>query len=344
MNRQEFRSAVFARDKGTCVVCYEPGQDAHHIMERRLFPDGGYTLDNGVTVCGFCHLRAESTDLSCQRLRDLAGITTIVLPPHLYPDSEYDKWGNVMLPNGNRLKGELYHDPSVQKVLAPVEHLFLDRVKYPRTWHLPWSPGVTVDDRVLDRDLVDKWTYDVVITEKMDGENTTMYHDGLHARSIDYMGHPSRSYVRQLHASICGEIPEGWRICGENLWAEHSIAYHDLSSYFQVFSIWNGSICLSWQDTIEWCELLGLQTVKVLWQGEWQDLKEGGYPALHTNVMMHAGHGAKNHEVEGYVVRPAESFELYEFTAHVGKFVRQNHVTTHGHWMHKQVIQNRLKP
>ena len=42
-----------------------------------------------------------------------------------------------------------------------------DRVKYPRTMHLPWSPGLQNDDRViksLDR-LIGRT---VVVTEKMD--------------------------------------------------------------------------------------------------------------------------------------------------------------------------------
>ena len=72
------------------------------------------------------------------------------MPPHLYRDQPYDKWGNPVLPNGTRLRGELFDDASVQKVLAPVLALFTDRVKYPRTYHLPWSPGLTDDDRKLD--------------------------------------------------------------------------------------------------------------------------------------------------------------------------------------------------
>ena len=62
------------------------------------------------------------------------------------------------------------------------------RYKYPRTTHLPWSRSVSVDDLVyrphLDHGVYPEGT-EVVITEKMDGENTSIYHDGLHARSVD---------------------------------------------------------------------------------------------------------------------------------------------------------------
>jgi 5-methylcytosine-specific restriction endonuclease McrA len=41
LNRDEFREGVFERDNHKCVICGKPAVDAHHIMERRLFPDGG---------------------------------------------------------------------------------------------------------------------------------------------------------------------------------------------------------------------------------------------------------------------------------------------------------------
>ena len=84
LSREDFRSQVFDRDDGRCVICGESGVDAHHIIERRLFPDGGYYLDNGATLCGACHIRAEMTVLSCAEIRAAAGITQIVLPPHVF--------------------------------------------------------------------------------------------------------------------------------------------------------------------------------------------------------------------------------------------------------------------
>ena len=50
----------------------------------------------------------------------------------------------------------------------------MERVKYPRTYHLPYSKGYTSDDKVLTSDNQFQ-TMDVVVTEKMDGENTTIY-------------------------------------------------------------------------------------------------------------------------------------------------------------------------
>ena len=158
------------------------------------------------------------------------------------------------MPNGSRIKGELFGDESVQKVLRAggVAGQFQKYVKYPRTYHLPWSPGATDDDRVLtDEELEANFVGRmVVVTEKMDGENTTMYNDYIHARSLDSASHPSREWVKNLHAQIQWQIPDGWRICGENLYASHTLHYAGLPSYFIVFSVWDeNNICQSWDDT-----------------------------------------------------------------------------------------------
>ena len=44
------------------------------------------------------------------------------------------------------------------------------KIKYPRTFHLPWSPGATSDDKML-KSIEHFIGKEVVITEKMDGEN-----------------------------------------------------------------------------------------------------------------------------------------------------------------------------
>lgn len=341
LTRDEFREAVFARDGHRCVVCGAPAADAHHLIERRLWPDNGYYLSNGASVCGDCHLKAESTEISCDDLRLRCGITRVILPPHLYVDAEqpYDKWGNAILPNGQRLRGELFDDESVQKILAPVLHLFTTRVKYPRTYHLPWSPGVTDDDRVMDDPDATFGDARVVVTEKVDGECTTMYRDYLHARSVDYAPHPSRDRVRALHASIAHDIPEGWRLCGENVYAQHSIAYDALPSYFLLFSIWNDrNECLSWEDTDLWARLLGLQVVPRLWIGPWPEFKRVVWAISAEKTSQLGG------DREGYVVRLAGGFHYRAFRRSVAKYVRANHVVHRdGHWTNRVVVPNQLR-
>lgn len=178
LTRDEFREGVFNRDNHKCIICGSPAKDAHHIIERRLFTDGGYYLNNGASLCEKHHLEAESTVLSCDQIRDAAKITKIVLPEHFYTDLEYDKWGNIICPDGERLKGELFYDESVQKILDK-SIVFKKYVKYPRTYHVPTS-HLSKDDKKIQN-------YEhfrgkrVIVTEKLDGENTTMYNDYIHA-------------------------------------------------------------------------------------------------------------------------------------------------------------------
>lgn len=343
--RSQFREAVWARDNYMCVVCGSAAVDAHHIIERRLWADGGYYLDNGVSLCAEHHLAAEATTLTCEELREECGIQRVVLPHHLYVDTRYDKWGNPYVADGSgrRYRGELYYDKSVQRALGDIyddPRYFVQYVKYPRTYHLPWSPGGTSDDRKLSDDDANALLDDrLVVTVKLDGENCNMYRDKIHARSLDTKGGDERDWVKNLHASIAHDIPPGWRICGENLWAQHAVAYSGLGlSFFRVFSIWDETNrCLSWDGTVEWCELFGLEPVPVLYKGLWRG------PEATLGYLRACQSPLPDPEHEGYVVRRAAAFDMRHFRTSVAKYVREGHVPEHGrHWKRGQLKPNNL--
>lgn len=335
LTRDEFRRAVFERDGHLCVVCREPGQDAHHIIERRLWPDGGYYLSNGATVCGPCHLKCESTEISPEDLWEAIGATPL-LPPHLYVDQQYDKWGNPVMPNGRRLMGELFFDESVQKVISNFLYLFNKHVKYPRTYHVPWST-LGKDDKMLE-DLSQFSGKDpeikVVCTLKMDGENCTFYNDHIHARSVNSGPHPTRDWVKGLWSRVGYLLDDDMRVCGENLYAQHTVKYEALPSYFMMFSMWKGSTCLSWDETVEYAGILGLATVPVIYRGPFDQaaIEAAFAPYAATN--------------EGYVIRVEREFQMSEFRRVVAKFVRpefrQELNSAHGHWISKKIEANGL--
>lgn len=330
LTRDAFREGVIARDGGKCVFCESRGPlYAHHILERRLFPDGGYHLDNGATVCEAHHIQCEETTISVEDVRQAAGITRKVIPDHLYHDQAYDKWGNPIMSNGQRLKGELFFDESVQKILAQgkVLETFTHLVKYPRTYHVPWSPGATDDDRVL-RDMSRFEGRRVIGTRKMDGENTTLYTRDYHARSVDGRGHPSQDMAKGIWAKVSHDIPELWRFVVENMYAKHSIAYDDLPGYLLGLSVWDErNVCLSHDQTVEWFALLGLPMAPVVYDGVYD---EKAIRALHTE-RDDATH-------EGYVIRIADEFPYGDFRNCVAKYVRKDHVQTVKHWMAGQAI------
>lgn len=332
LTRDQFREGVFARDKHVCVFCKKPAVDAHHIMERRLWPDGGYYLENGASVCEEHHILCEKTEISVEEVRRACGIERPIIPPHLYYDQEYDKWGNPVLTGGRRLKGELFNDPSVQKILAGVLDQFIGYVKYPRTYHLPWSPGMNDDDRQHEDVGIFEGKM-VVAMEKLDGENTSMYTDYIHARSIDSGGHPSRNWIKAFHGMICGNIPQGWRINVENMYAKHSILYKDLETYAYGFAIWDESnFILDWKTTLEWFDLLGITPCPVIYHGIYdKDAIHKAYEEV-----------CKDHECEGYVIRVDEKWHYGQFRKYVGKYVRAGHIQTTKHWMHGQRVEPNL--
>jgi len=200
--------------------------------------------------------------------------------------------------------------------------------KYPKTFHLPWTKTVTKDDKIL-KSVKHFEGKRVVVTIKMDGENNTLYRDYFHARSLDSNNHPSRNWVKRFHSEFSFEIPEGWRICGEDLFATHSISYDNLCSYFYGFSIWNEkNFCLSWEETLEWFDLFKIIPVEVLYDGIWNE-----------ELIRNIDYGNQ----EGYVVRTFDSFHYDDFKMNVAKCVRANHVQTDNHWMSAEIVPNKLK-
>lgn len=304
LNRDNFRESVFKRDSHKCIICGKPAVDAHHIIDRSCFVDGGYYIDNGVSLCSEHHIDAENGIITCQTIRDKASIKNIILPESFDETLEYNKWGEPIA-EGNKYK-------------------------YPRTLHFEFSPGVQNDDRT-QFDLSSFEGREVVATEKRDGENTTMMRDCTYARSMDSNNHPSRNWVKGLWGSIRYEIPEKWRFCGENMYARHSVGYDDLDTYFELFSIWNDdNVCLSWDETVEWCNLLDIKHVKVLYRGIF-DVEIFKNMSINTDTQ------------EGFVVRLVDSFKYSDFSKSVIKWVRKGHVQTGEHWMSQKIVPNKLK-
>lgn len=223
----------------------------------------------------------------------------------------------------------------------------MELFKYHRTLHLPWSPGAKNDDRIAtEGDLgqlgaCDEW----VVSVKMDGENTTIYPGGRsHARSMDSLSHPSRTWVRAFAGRVGPFIPSQHHLCGENCYAEHSLRYEDLESYFLLFSMWRGDWCLPWDEMMAMVAMMNedmgeeaLVTVPVIYRGRPCDLE-----ALTESFLL------EHPREEGFVVRTSGGYGLVDTVAGsstplMAKWVRKDHVTTDAHWMEKEVVPNLLR-
>lgn len=212
--------------------------------------------------------------------------------------------------------------------------------KYPRTYHLPWSPGCSDDDKILDsvNHLLGK---QIVITEKVDGGNCALTQQGVFARTHGSIAkHPAFDPIKTLWASIRFEIPETYSIFGEAAYAKHSIAYNALPGLFLTFNIRDDSTSrwLSWDDVKEISGALGLPTVPVLWEGV---VTSPEALKAKINDLLAEGSRCGGEAIEGVVVRLHEGFT--DLSASTAKWVRAGHVQTDEHWMLQVVTPNKVR-
>jgi hypothetical protein len=211
--------------------------------------------------------------------------------------------------------------------------------KYERTYHFPFSPGQTSDDKVQ----LDYWQFvsqmkSVVLTEKLDGENNCLSRYGVFARShAAPTVSPWTARLRQRWAQIRNDLGD-LEIFGENLYAVHSIGYKRLEDYFFVFGARYLDQWLSWEEVCFYTNALDLPVVPVL--------SISGPPesaqALRSVILGLAA--AESHfgsvdaqtgavcSCEGIVLRDFDGFPAGELATHVLKYVRKDHVQTSAHW------------
>jgi ATP-dependent RNA circularization protein (DNA/RNA ligase family) len=212
-------------------------------------------------------------------------------------------------------------------------------MKYPRTYHVPFSPGATSDDKQLsEEDFLKHFAHKrLIFTEKLDGENSAITHFDCYARSH---GAPTRS---PWSINLWGDDGIMWRvkdslgedetIYGENLYGEHSIHYDRLTDYFHIFAANNGYVWYSWEDVELMGRILNLPTVPFLGTGyvtTVEELKD----IIEAYMKEPSAYGDTK---EGIVIRTADEFPVLVdgksvFHEHVCKYVRANHVQTDEHW------------
>jgi len=201
--------------------------------------------------------------------------------------------------------------------------------KYGRTYHLPWSPGTTSDDRIA-KSVESLLGIDIVVTEKLDGENCGMIDGGVYARShATFTTSAWSREVRDLHKQkIENSLGEGVYLFGENMEGIHSIEYLDLTSYFYIFGVRDNGIWISWDKVEEYAYLLDLPTAPVLFRGRVETEKE--LKELTEDLVSQPS--ALDGNCEGVVVRNAGEFSNENFGTNVMKWVRKGHVKTDTHW------------
>ena len=209
--------------------------------------------------------------------------------------------------------------------------------KYPRTYHLPFSPEVHSDDKLCDiADLyriIDEQV-EVVITEKTDGGNFCLKSEGVFARSHGQeTSCSSFNYIKNVHfyPNMQDITDQNLMVFGENMFAIHSIEYTNLQDFFYVFNIVERDTGLfkDFDSVVEWATEHNMLTVPEVYRGT--------IPSLQWLEKFLADELKKSCVLggprEGFVVRVKGAFPADDFSKNVFKYVRKNHVAVDSeHW------------
>ncbi len=351
--RDEFRRTVFERDNNTCTVpwCTRTADDAHHIIERDYWNNGGYIPDNGASVCNHHHQHAERDLIPPQSFWRWIGITNPPLPTGI-DTIHINKW--------------------TDKLDTPPWKEHRQYIKYPSTRHLPFSHVGDDDDTQMKH--VDRFLdAPLVITEKLDGSNAMLIQDvdePVRSRRGRKATHKSFDLLHDIYWSynIHEKLPDNIQVFGEWLYAKHSIHYgctctpscddaaspltnrlpedapSDERAYFQVFGVYDMKydMWLSWETTQVVAEKLGFPTAPVRRVTDDEDAAMFTNESKFYDDVYDIAQSVISDGGEGIVVRSKYPFHYGQFSERVGKYVRENHVTTSEHWRHQSVTQNNL--
>jgi hypothetical protein len=205
--------------------------------------------------------------------------------------------------------------------------------KYPRTYHFPFSPGAKNDDRIASdySSLVGK---PLVVTEKLDGENTCLSRLGVFSRShAAPTRNPWATYLYPRWEALRSQLGD-LELFGESLYAVHSIRYPALPAYLFLFAVRERGYWHSWEDVTAFAALCELPTVPVLWEGTLASEAEVRENMLEwvAGPSSFSGEGEESAPKEGVVVRIAAGFPDEAFSWSVYKWVRKGHVQTDQFW------------
>ncbi|MBD8387350.1 RNA ligase family protein [Dysgonomonas sp. BGC7] len=212
--------------------------------------------------------------------------------------------------------------------------------KYGRTYHFPFSPGTTSDDRINHTYWNDIQQIETIVhTEKLDGENNCLNRFGVFARS----------HAAPTTSAWTNQIRERWQlikqdlgdieIFGENLYAIHSIEYKQIESYFYVFAVRCLDKWLSWEEVKFYASIFDFPTVPEL---KIESVTNLSQQTLQEQVLSLAQECSVFESTdiltensctrEGIVTRNTEEYLTDQFPRNVFKYVRKGHVKTNEHW------------
>jgi hypothetical protein len=211
--------------------------------------------------------------------------------------------------------------------------------KYGRTFHYPFSPGTTSDDRIHASYWDDVSVLSSVVhTEKLDGENNCLSKYGVFARShAAPTVSPWTKALRDKWNLIKNDLGD-YELFGENVYAIHSMEYKSIEHHYYVFGVRENEQWLSWEETAFIAGAFDFPTVPVLYEESgFQDkavyekkiLEMVKQPSVFGSFDVLSGQACT---MEGIVSRNKNDYSVAEFQKNVFKYVRKGHVKTDEHW------------
>lgn len=378
-NRSEFRRTVFERDNHTCIVpwCDKDAVDAHHIIERDLWNDGGYITENGASVCENHHRLAEKN----------------VIPPQSFwlwislqqsPDADHyldlQNWNSTEITNPIPEDITTY-DINKWGVEFDAPKDIRENIKYQSTRHclpLYWNEKDSFAKNRMENEDTGIHSVDtfvdipLVVTEKIDGSNCMLL-SGTDTPVRARNGSSPTESMRPLYREgglywthvVNQKLPERLQVFCEWAYAKHSIHYgcdcedpcedigpnlgdltgvHDDSSYVQIFGVFDTvtNLWLSWPEVETVAEVLGFPTVPVLYKEDNMDDATFTRNREAIDSLLEMAHEVVDNGGEGIVFRSKNPFHYAQFEKYLGKYVRENHVNTDTHWSHTDLTKNNI--
>ena len=233
-----------------------------------------------------------------------------------------------------------------------------DFVKYPRTPHLFGSKG-TDDDKHLSEVESREFIADesLIVEEKIDGTNVGIHFTSAGQMVLQCRGHlitqgmhPQYDLFKQWTAVKRGvveaRLEDRYILCGEWVYARHSVHYRQLPHYFFEFDIYDKEeeAFLSLEKRLSLIEGAGIETVPVLHQGVIgkKAREELIGPSLFDSVFENPVTRRTDNLMEGLYLRT----EAAGAVAGRAKFVRPEFVEKvkqSTHWQHQAMVPNLLK-
>lgn len=205
--------------------------------------------------------------------------------------------------------------------------------RYGKTPHWPWSQTVHKDDRYhktpeffLNRD--------VIVEEKLDGGNATLFDGKVYARSTGGEAIQPWFCMAKKHHAWKTLQDTDWMYSGEEIYAKHAIEYGPVleTRTFYLFAVRNDSIYESWDNIVAHASRLdfGLPWFEKRRFSSCKEITE--FFAHHQKHPEDLKNRPITGECEGFVIRNPDKFLVSEFHMNVCKYVRERHIQTDSRW------------